>query len=500
AMMAFFLLLWLLNVTTEDQKNAISNYFDPSHPKVSDVMSGAGGILGGLSMSPIGAMVSTVQPLTQVQQNQTSAQGSQSGNKSEKGEENADILAEEALRKIEDSKFQKAAEQLKAEIAKSADLKDLQKNLMIDITPEGLRIQIVDDKGRSMFPSGSAAMYDFMRELLIKVTGVVTPMTNPVSVRGHTDSSRYRNPNGYDNWNLSADRAQASRRVMVQAGLPENRIENVMGRADREPLDTDPASPRNRRISIILMREKPSKDAKDKMKKELAQQAADKIAAQEAAKGAASAGGLTIIDDTAKPTADNAAAQPPVQTQTPSGAAQQQTQAKGDSNAPAVDTLEQQNNVPLPTTPDDTISVPRGPQVMVFGDAPPPASSSLYEGPKQSPYKTVPVENPGPPRITTPVFKTGKDTLPETSEAAPAAAPETKGQKSLTFGDPAPAPAAPKQRAALPAAPDMEISNPQSAMPQETPPKKAATPGTPSSAALPLQAAPDVGGNKELTF
>jgi hypothetical protein len=128
---------------------------------------------------------------------------------------------------------------------------------MIDITPEGLRIQIIDNEGRSMFPSGSANMFPFMRALVQKVTQIIIPQKNQISVRGHTDGTPYPAGATYNNWNLSSDRAIASQRVMMDNGLDVNRIENVVGKADREHLlPDDPLSPRNRRISVILLREK----------------------------------------------------------------------------------------------------------------------------------------------------------------------------------------------------------------------------------------------------
>ena len=153
-------------------------------------------------------MVSTVAPVAQPDVPETSTQGvdpSENFNLADATEQQL----ETELRKKEDERFKDAEKQLKDEIKKSETLKDLEKNLIIDITPEGMRIQIVDDKGRSMFPSGSAIMYPFMRELLLKVTGVINPLPNQVSIRGHTDSAQYRDATRYDNWNLSADRAQA---------------------------------------------------------------------------------------------------------------------------------------------------------------------------------------------------------------------------------------------------------------------------------------------------
>jgi|GEM_PF-68404 len=444
AMMAFFLLLWLLNVTTEEQKNAISNYFDPSHPKVSQATSGAGGLLGGLTVTLEGAMVSTVAPVAQPDVPETSTQGvdpSENFNLEEATEQQ--LQAE--LSKKEDERFKEAENKLKEEIKKTPSLAELEKNLLIDVTPEGMRIQIVDDKGRSMFPSGSAVMYPFMRELLLKVTGVITPLPNQVSIRGHTDSARYKDASKYDNWNLSADRAQASRRVMVEGKLPETRVENVMGRADREHLDTkDANAARNRRISIILLRERLTQAAIEKLKAEHA--AAAKAAKDAAQKKAPEKKGIEIIDDT-KPAADAA--------------------PKKDPNAVP----------PLPVAPSTPTSFERQPQVLDFGAgegaSKPSSDDSLYEGPAQTPAQTIgaPIEQKGPPRITKKLFNLPSDEeLEEEAAAAAESAPVPVEQpapaisvnptrRSLDFGDPTPAPSAPIRPAPLPSAPETQIIN-----------------------------------------
>jgi chemotaxis protein MotB len=258
AMMAFFLLLWLLNVTTDEQKNAISNYFDPTHPKISESESGAGGVLGGLTMAPKGSMASMQQPITPPQTSRVKPAGSQlapSESKNSKKNE-AKEKAKEAKRQEEQKKFDEAAQKIKQAIQQTPELAQLAKNLIIDMTPEGLRIQIVDQDGEPMFPSGSAQMFDKTKKLMEKITEIIKPMPNEISVRGHTDSTPYGPDATYTNWELSADRANASRRVILGAGLPADRLNNVVGKADTEPLFAQtPNDPRNRRISIILLKE-----------------------------------------------------------------------------------------------------------------------------------------------------------------------------------------------------------------------------------------------------
>ena len=247
AMMAFFLLLWLLNVTTEEQKKGIADYFDPN-PKIATAESGANGMLGGLSISKDGAMVNDRQAMPQPQSNQAALRPGEDKISDEK------LKAE--LKRREDENFKKAEGAIKDAMNANPELKELQKNLKMDMTPEGLRIQIVDSEGKPMFPSGSAEMYERTQTLLQKVAEVIRKMPNEISVRGHTDGVAYSKGNGYGNWELSADRANASRRVLVTAGFPDKMVNNVVGKADKDHLVIDkPNDAQNRRISIILLRE-----------------------------------------------------------------------------------------------------------------------------------------------------------------------------------------------------------------------------------------------------
>jgi len=253
AMMAFFLLMWLLNVTTKEQKNLISEYFSPSHPTVSDSSSGAGGVMGGLTMSPEGAMASNKNPLIPLQVNKQRKRGAEVKSK-----------VNQVKEKAEQKRFEKAAEKIKKAINENPKLAKLKDNIIIDVTPEGLRIQIVDQEDESMFPSGSANMFNKTKELLSVITQIVIDMPNEVSIRGHTDSTRYAKGAIYTNWELSADRANASRRVMLESAMPAERLHDVMGKADTEPLIIDdPLDPRNRRITLILLKESITNPAPD---------------------------------------------------------------------------------------------------------------------------------------------------------------------------------------------------------------------------------------------
>ncbi len=258
AMMAFFLLLWLLNVTTKEQLNGIADYFKPQTASVS--VSGAGGVMGGLTMTTEGSMTSSKSPSATTENSPSDVtQESEDIDVDQASKKKVSKDDFEALKaKEEEKQFQQAMSEIKQAIQDDATLKDLAKNLIVDMTPEGLRIQIVDQEGKSMFPLGSAKMYDETYNLISKVTQIIQKMPQKISVRGHTDGVPYGSAATYDNWNLSADRANASRQAMAKAGLTQVRIANVAGKADTEHLfPQDPSSPQNRRISIILLRDHP---------------------------------------------------------------------------------------------------------------------------------------------------------------------------------------------------------------------------------------------------
>lgn len=267
AMMAFFLLLWLLQATTEEQKLGIADYFSPA--SVSRSKSGSGGLMGGRTFTEKGAKPhdqSTVGVGVQIQlptslPDQDDVDDTQESTEAKKtsggGEDEAERI-EEMLAKHEEEQFAQAEEALRRAIETVPELKNLADNLMIDQTAEGMRIQIVDQEGKSMFPSGSAKMYDHTRKLIALVVDAVKQLPQQIAIKGHTDGAPFINHQDYSNWELSTDRANSSRRALLAAGLPAGRIASVIGLADTEHLDKDdPLSPRNRRISIILLRENP---------------------------------------------------------------------------------------------------------------------------------------------------------------------------------------------------------------------------------------------------
>jgi chemotaxis protein MotB len=156
----------------------------------------------------------------------------------------------------EEQRFAQIERDLRQAMQSVPELERLAENLVVERAPEGLRIQIVDQERSSMFPLGSARMYERTATLLRHVAKAISSLPNKISIAGHTDSLAYRSTDGYDNWSLSIDRADATRRMLVASGLDRQRIATVIGKADTDHVfPKKPLDPRNRRISITLLRE-----------------------------------------------------------------------------------------------------------------------------------------------------------------------------------------------------------------------------------------------------
>jgi len=269
AMMAFFLLLWLLNAVTVEQRKGIADYFRPTlaiqplsgqsvmldgQPAVLDSTNGSTGAESEADSQSQGpAAQDSKSPNTSP--DATGANASQSPDKAKSVDEQT---ARDVVAKAEEKQFDQVKLQIQEAIKQSPELRDLKDNLMIDQTPEGLRIQLIDRDKISMFPSGSSSMNDKSKELLQKVAQAIHGLPNKLSISGHTDAAAYAGQAGYSNWELSSDRANASRRVLVEAGIDPSRVQAVNGKAETDPLDPkNPLSPVNRRISIVLLHNLP---------------------------------------------------------------------------------------------------------------------------------------------------------------------------------------------------------------------------------------------------
>ena len=264
AMMAFFLLLWLLSSVPQEQLEGISNYFSPT--TVSATTSGSGDILSGATITSEGTAQSSISRDSVTVDLPLPKAGT--GGEKVASEMTDEEKAEELQRKKEEDQFEEAKKELEEIIERTPELKEMKKSLLIDNTPEGLRIQLLDKEGLPMFPSGGAEMFDHTKRLLALVSKVIVKMPQQISISGHTDSVPYVSKTGYSNWELSADRANAARRELVHAEVPFERVSKVVGKAATEPfLPEDPKNARNRRLSIIMLRgtgrDKPSPSAKE---------------------------------------------------------------------------------------------------------------------------------------------------------------------------------------------------------------------------------------------
>jgi chemotaxis protein MotB len=315
AMMAFFLLMWLLNATTEAQRRGLADYLSPLNV-MSHNSSGSGKPFGGLTPFSKGDEVSdkgvqsvmpgAEQPPPQPSDSadmpsppQASAadedgRDGHTGQALQKGERSvgggqavtastvparADYLAQAAsgsqsrldpaakdptslsnaalqneLARREKVAFQSAAQTIRAAVQADPALADLAHQLAIDVTPQGLRIQLMDADHQPMFATGSSVLTDQARELVAKIAPVLAKLSEPITVTGHTDAEPYRGGEK-TNFELSAERANATRRLLVESGLDEGRFQSIAGDADRDPLmPADPMAAANRRVSILVLR------------------------------------------------------------------------------------------------------------------------------------------------------------------------------------------------------------------------------------------------------
>ena len=254
AMMAFFLLMWLINTTSPEQKRGIADYFAPA--SISQSTSGSGGILGGTALGDDGAKNSgSSSVLEQLAPRTPDSQDP--GNTTESLSAASEDALREALAKKEADSFASAAQSLRQALQDMPELAELSKQLLIDQTPEGLRIQLVDQDGRSMFQEGKVMPNDRARILLRAIAKVVNQLPNRVSISGHTSASP-AGRQGEGDWQLSSGRADAARQILQGAGVVSDRVYQVAGKANSDPLyPDDPTLAGNRRIAIVLLREKP---------------------------------------------------------------------------------------------------------------------------------------------------------------------------------------------------------------------------------------------------
>ena len=252
AMMAFFLLLWLLGATDEKQRKGIADYFAPTLIDTRTRGIGSTGPFGGeslMSNNKLGPKSASA-PIASVGIPATSpATGPQAG-VGKKGS----LRSAAAIRAEDARAFDAMRRQVAAQIAGSAELSKLASHVRFVRTDEGLRIDLVDSADYSMFALGTTALDPRASALIGMIARTVAGTANPLMIRGHTDSVPYGDPRAMNNWMLATGRAEATRRRLLTGGVPEVRFERIEGVADREPMiASDRFDPRNRRVAITLL-------------------------------------------------------------------------------------------------------------------------------------------------------------------------------------------------------------------------------------------------------
>ncbi|MFP6849745.1 MAG: flagellar motor protein MotB [Pseudomonas sp.] len=249
AMMAFFMVMWLMTTATPEQKKLISGYFqDPvgfsesASPYVID--------LGG---TPTPAPDKTLNPDQQQEQAPADDVQPADGAQGEIDKQQAESVAEE----VERERLELLLQELQNKVEENPQLQNFKDQILFEITQDGLRIQIMDAANRPMFASGSARLQPYFEDILLAMTDTIAAVPNKISVSGHTDAAPFVGRGGYGNWELSADRANAARRVLVAGGYDDGQVARVVGYASSALFDREnPLNPVNRRIDIVVLTKK----------------------------------------------------------------------------------------------------------------------------------------------------------------------------------------------------------------------------------------------------
>lgn len=263
AMMAFFLLMWLLAAATKEQRGAISEYFNNPHPSLAPGRSStpARGQNG-----PGGASTSLIKlggNLNVPRENSGAEQG-QALSAKPTAEEIKKLAKKQERRRLES-----LMQELNAAIEASQSLAPFKDQLLLEIVPTGLRIQIIDKQNRSMFDLGSSTLKPYTVEILRQLSKFIQEVPNRISISGHTDVTPYGNQAGYTNWELSADRANAARRALVSGGLSDDKVAIVVGLSSSVLFDkAEPSAATNRRISIVVMNKDAEEEITDQQSKD----------------------------------------------------------------------------------------------------------------------------------------------------------------------------------------------------------------------------------------
>jgi chemotaxis protein MotB len=261
AMMAFFLLLWLISMTTDEQKKGLADYFSP--PNVSETTSGAGGVLAGMAMDENGAKMAPLAPNAQ-QAVRTSHDTTEFGQAVEVGGKDVDVERQMDARMASatnldstyDQSYHAAAASIRQAWQDNPDITQFTQNLIVQRTPEGLNIVISDQEGRRMFPEGSKYPTEQARSAIASIAPILSRLSSQIEISGHTAAGAIYSDPRYGAWELSSDRANVVRGILGEFGLADGRIAAVVGRATTQPLfPNDPYLSGNERIEITVLNE-----------------------------------------------------------------------------------------------------------------------------------------------------------------------------------------------------------------------------------------------------
>ena len=265
AMMAFFLLMWLLGASNADQRKSIADYFKPSSHSLMPFgqLAGSNGVLGGRSIIDPDAFPYAARQTGLLERLTPRSEGGPNpdtdpGPENENEAPDPDKLTPEQKKKIaaeaDEANFQKLEKEIKQKLGENKRLENLKDQVAISRDKQGLRIEIIDKADFAMFPSGTNSMQGRAQALIGEVAASLASMPNKIAIRGHTDSVPFQNPDGRNNWSLSAERAEATRQILEKKGIPESRFTRIEGVADTDPANAkDPRDPRNRRMSITVL-------------------------------------------------------------------------------------------------------------------------------------------------------------------------------------------------------------------------------------------------------
>ena len=263
AMMAFFLLMWILGASQDVQRKSVADFFTPSNSMAQVQMgatAGSNGLFGGRSIIDPDGFPYTAKQTAMMQMVTPRSEGGPTENEPSPNTENARDNDEQskteqkqATEAADKANFDKMEKEVREQLAANPNLEQVQNQVQFVREKEGLRIEVIDKADFSMFPMGSTKLQPQAQALMTEIAKSLAGTDNKLSVRGHTDSVAFANKEGRNNWSLSAERAEATRATLEKSGIKSDRFTQIEGVADTAPYNpNDPKDPRNRRISITV--------------------------------------------------------------------------------------------------------------------------------------------------------------------------------------------------------------------------------------------------------